>query len=106
MIDEKQKKKLTKSRIPTFKSIEAAAEFWDTHSTTEFEDEWEEVTEDIRFVVVEEGPKKAVTVRIPEKTFATLAQQARESGITPSTLAGLLIIERLWELEKKKGESK
>lgn len=29
----------TKSRIPEFKTIQEEAEFWDVHSTTEFEDE-------------------------------------------------------------------
>ena len=38
--------KNAKSRIPHFNSIEEEAEFWDTHDSTEFEDEWEEVTED------------------------------------------------------------
>lgn len=31
------------TRIPDFDSIQEEAEFWDTHSTTEFEDEWEPV---------------------------------------------------------------
>jgi hypothetical protein len=30
-------------RIPKFASIEEEAVFWDTHDTTEFEDEFEEV---------------------------------------------------------------
>lgn len=29
------------SRIPEFSSIEEEATFWDTHDSTEFEDEWE-----------------------------------------------------------------
>ena len=32
-----------KSRIPEFSSIEEEAEFWDTHDTTEFEDEFKPV---------------------------------------------------------------
>ena len=32
-----------KSRIPKFKTLEEAADFWDTHDTTEFEDEFVEV---------------------------------------------------------------
>jgi hypothetical protein len=32
-----------KSKIPRFESYEEEAEFWDTHDTTEFEDEFEPV---------------------------------------------------------------
>ncbi len=37
-----------KSKIPEFETLEEAAEFWDTHDSTEFEDEFEEV--EIKFV--------------------------------------------------------
>ncbi len=36
---EQEQPKNTKSRIPTFKSIEEEAAFWDTHSSEEFADE-------------------------------------------------------------------
>ena len=39
----------TESRIPAFKTIEEEAEFWDTHDSSEFDDEFETVT-DVRFV--------------------------------------------------------
>src|SRR5437899_3153261 len=55
-----------KSRIPTFKTIEEAAEFWDTHDSAEFEDEFEDVT-NVRFVMAR--PKKAITVRLPEDSL-------------------------------------
>jgi len=32
-----------RSRIPTFDSVQEEAEFWDTHDSTEFEDEFEPV---------------------------------------------------------------
>jgi len=44
-----QKAGARKSRIPTFKTIEEEAEFWDTHSIEEFADELETVT-DVKFV--------------------------------------------------------
>lgn len=56
----------TKSRIPEFKTIEEEAEFWDTHSTTEFEDE-----------------------------FERLRGEAEAEGTAPDTLALLWIMERL-----------
>src|SRR5215207_6627394 len=39
------------SRIPVFQSIEEEAEFWDTHDSTEFEDEFEDA-DDVEVVGV------------------------------------------------------
>ena len=86
--------KRVRRRISPFKSIEEEAKFWDTHSTTEFEDEFEEVP-DVRFVVVRAQPQKALTVRLPEESLADLTQQAREQGISPSALARIWILEHL-----------
>lgn len=89
-----------KSRIPRFKSIEEAAEFWDTHSTTEFEDEWEPV-EDIRFVLLPGPPNKALTVRLPEQTLAALKRESEALGVRPSVLVRRWILERLYELKRR-----
>lgn len=83
-----------KSRIPTFRTVEEEAAFWDSHSTTEFEDELEEVA-DVRFVVTRARPKKAITVRLSEDTVAALTERAREQGVGPSTLIRMWILERL-----------
>ena len=88
------------SRIPTFKSIEEEAEFWDTHSTAEFEDEFEE-TPDVRFVGVGTRPKRALTVRVDEDTFSPLSKEARDLGIGSSTLVRMWILERLREQESR-----
>ncbi len=42
--------KVTKSRIPTFKTIEAKAAFWDTHTSEEFAAELTPV-EDVKFIL-------------------------------------------------------
>lgn len=81
-----------KSRIPRFRTIEEEAEFWDTHDSTEFEDEFHDA-EDVRFV--KPRPTKAITVRVDPATFGTLAQQARQKGIGPSTLVRMWVLERL-----------
>ena len=88
--------------IPDFKSIEEAAEFWDTHSLADFEDELEEVT-DVRFV--RPRLKKAITVRWEPETLAALTEQAREKGIGPATLARMWILERLKERQEQKSRS-
>lgn len=82
------------SRIPHFKTIEEEEEFWDTHSTTEFEDEFERVT-DVRFIVTRTREKKNVTIRMPQDAFERLCEQAGANGTAPDMLALLWIMERL-----------
>jgi predicted DNA binding CopG/RHH family protein len=82
----------TKSRIPTFDTVEEEAAFWDTHELTEFEDELEVVT-DVKFVKAK--PKKAITVRLEPDMLRALTKEARERGIGPSTLARMWILEHL-----------
>ena len=63
---EQEQPKTAKSRIPTLKTIEEEADFWDTHSIEEFADELTPV-ENVKFVKT--SPKKALTVRFDEDTF-------------------------------------
>ena len=90
--NEQEQSKGTKNRIPTFKTIEEEAAFWDTHSSEEFADELTPV-ENVKFVKADS--KKALTVRFDEETFEELAREAREKGIGPSTLARMVILEHL-----------
>jgi CopG antitoxin of type II toxin-antitoxin system len=83
---------LVKSRIPTFKSVEEEAEFWDTHDTTEFEDEWEEVT-DVRFQAAQ--PKDGIWLRLDDDVLAALTRLAREQKTSPAVLARRWVLERL-----------
>jgi hypothetical protein len=89
---EQDRTKAAKSRIPTFKTIEEEASFWDTHSSEEFADELTPV-EDVKFVPA--SSKKALTVRFDADSFEELSREAREKGIGPSTLARMLILEHL-----------
>ncbi len=82
-----------RSRIPKFKTIEEEAAFWDTHDTTEFEDEFESVD----VILVPAGPKKRVTVRLDEQTFAALRALAQKEGTAPATLARIWITKRVRE---------
>ena len=89
---EQERPKLKKSRIPTFKTVQEEAAFWDTHSSEEFADELTPV-EDVKFVKAQS--KKALSVRFDEDTFEELAREAKEKGIGPSTLARMVILEHL-----------
>lgn len=97
--------KRTTSRIPRFKTVEEAAEWFDTHDTAEYEDELEEVEGDLRFVVSRGRPKKPITVRMDEDTLARLAKQAQKLGVGPSTLARMWILEHLRETTTKSAGS-
>jgi hypothetical protein len=81
-----------KSRIPTFATIEEEAEFWDTHDTAEFEDEFE-VVEDIIFVRAQ--PKKSLTVQLGVDELESLKREAREKGVSASPLVRVWIVEHL-----------
>jgi predicted DNA binding CopG/RHH family protein len=83
------------SRVPKFRTVEDEALFWDTHSTTEFEDEFEDVSDEVRFVVRRGQPKKGITVRLTEDALAALREEAAAKGIGPSTLARVLILDHL-----------
>ncbi len=81
-----------RSRIPTFKTVEEEAAFWDTHSSAEFEDELEVVT-DVRFVKAK--PRKAITVQLEEDKMADLTRVARQQGVEPTALVKQWILEHL-----------
>ncbi len=84
-----------RSRIPRFKSLEEEANFWETHDTTEFEDEFEEVE-----IKVARPLQHILAVRLDAKTIDRLAVTGRRKGIGPSTLARMWLLERLEQEEK------
>ena len=77
-------------RIPVFTTLEEEAEFWDSHDTTDFEDEFKPV--DVRFA---RNLSEGLTVRFDPETLGKLREQARQKGIGPTTLARMWILERL-----------
>ena len=79
-----------KSRIPSFASIEEEAAFWDTHDTTEFEDEFKPVR--VRF---KKRLSEGLTIRLDPQTLAKLRRQASGKGVGPTTLARMWILENL-----------
>lgn len=78
------------SGIPTFNSHEEEAEFWDTHETTDFEDEFEPTN--VRFA---KNLSQGITVRFTAETLETLRATVQKKGIGPTTLARMWILERL-----------
>ena len=81
-----------KRAFPSFRSIQEAAEFWDTHSTTEFEDEWQPV--DVE-VVQPLGRTWLVSIDLEEFSFERLRAAAKASGVDADDLAKRWLLERL-----------
>ncbi len=79
-----------KSKIPRFKSLDEEAEFWETHSTTEFEDEFVEVNLEVARPLIH-----TLAVRMDARTIDRLAAVARKKGLGPSTLARMWLLDRL-----------
>ncbi len=80
---EQERTKATKRSIPTFKTIEEEATFWDTHSSEEFADELTPV-ETVKFVKAHS--KKALTVRFDEDMFEELTQDEQYNGESVTSL--------------------
>ena len=85
-------------KVPKFKSIKEMADFWNTHSTADYPDYWEPVT-DIKFSKnLVSVYKKVVPIRLDEKTKKAIEKVAEAKGIGISTAARMLIRERLAQL--------
>jgi hypothetical protein len=84
------------SRIPKFNSVREEAEFWDKHSTTEFEDEWEEVE-----LEVSPDLKHILQITLDRNEFHRLSAQAHAQGSTMTSLARSWVLERLDQIERE-----
>lgn len=82
------------SRIPTFKNIQEEAEFWDTHDTTDFEDEFKPVK--VRFA---KNLSQGLTIRLDPDILHRVRAQAHQRGIGPTTLIRMWVMERLQKPE-------
>ena len=88
------KMKKNKNKLPDFSKMsrKEEAEFWDTHSFTDY---WDEL-EDVDVVVELAKPKEETLVlRINKDVKEKLAQAAKNKGVTISTLARALLTEKL-----------
>jgi predicted HicB family RNase H-like nuclease len=84
------------SRIPEFSTREEEAQWWDTHSITDYLDELEPV--EVRY---KQHLSKPLSVRLNEEDRKALTQLAHEQGIGPSTLIRMWVKERLNRTERK-----
>ncbi len=84
----------TKSRIPEFKSREAEARFWDTHSFADYWDEFKPVKVTFN---LKKKKEDLLTIRLQSDIKESLDKVADEFGINSSTLARMWLIEKLRE---------
>ncbi len=75
-------------KVPKFKSLKEEREFWDTHDSTDYLDDFE-VAKDVVFV----RPKKEViSLRLDPTIIKKLKELADREGLLPTTYARMLII--------------
>jgi len=88
------KNKMKREPLPEeFKSIEAAAEFWDTHSLADYED----LQKDVDFEVYLKKEKNYFAI---EKELSdTIDNLARLKGVLPETLVNLWLKEKVLDLK-------
>ena len=79
-------------RPEDFGSIEAAAEFWNTHSLADY---WDE-TEPVEFTVSLQ--RSTILLPLEQGIAKRLSEAARRQGISAETLANLWLSERLQQI--------
>jgi predicted DNA binding CopG/RHH family protein len=89
------KKTTTKKPIPAFASIEEEAAFWETHSTTDYEDEFKPVR--VRFA---KKLSEGLTIRLDPETLAKVRAEAHERGIGATTLIRMWVLEHVTQDRK------
>ncbi len=79
--------------IPEFETLEEIAEFWDTHSTADYDD----VTHEVHFGVNIHHSDEWSSVTLLPELGQTLAMLARDRGISMETLINVWLTEKVLE---------
>ena len=80
-------------KAPKFKNLKEEREFWGTHDSTDYLDDFE-VAEDVVFV----RPKKEViSLRLDPNIVKKLRKLADKEGLPPTTYARMLIVKGIQE---------
>ena len=80
---------MKKPKLPTTASIQELAEFWDTHDSTEFDDELEEVAEPL-FV-----RSSAIKVPLESGEAEAVEQMARAKGVSREELIHTWVLQKI-----------
>jgi len=80
-------------KVPKFKNLKEERDFWDTHNSTDYIDDFE-VAEDVIFI----RPKKEVmSLRLDPNIVKKLRKLADKEGLPPTTYARMLIVKGIRE---------
>ena len=78
-------------KVPKFKSLKEEREFWDSHDSTHYHDDFK-ITKNVVFV----RPKKEViSLRLEPKFIRRLRELADKEGLPPTTYARMLIVKSI-----------
>ena len=80
--------------IPEFETLEEIADFWDTHSTADYEDLTHEVEFEIQ-LDTRHRPKQTITL-LPELS-SKLERSARAQGVSVETLVNAWLTQKVLE---------
>jgi len=75
-------------KVPKFKSLKEEREFWDTHESTNYHDDFK-MTKNVVFV---QPKKEVVSLRLEPKIIRRLRELADKEGLPPTSYARMLII--------------
>lgn len=82
--------------IPSFKTDQEAAEWFDTHDTAPYMDDLEQVQERIQVARTKKRPpRKAVGLRLRVDHLEAIKQVAERKGIPYQTLIQMWLVEKL-----------
>lgn len=90
-----ERRKEAVSPVPTFKTIEEEAEFWDSHSAVD------EIVEGTTVGFHHSRKTGTLTIRFEPEDIQRIREQARQQGIAPTTLARMWILEHLGSGHRK-----
>ena len=80
-------------KTPRFRSLKEEREFWDTHDSMDYLDNFEEA-KDVVFV---RPIKEVMSLRLDSKNIRKLKELAEKEGLPPTTFARMLIIKGIRE---------
>lgn len=94
---EKTQRRAAKSRIPEFKNREEEAKWFDTHDMGDYTNEFRPVR--VRFSA---NLSRGLTVQFDPSTVEKLQVRAKATGVRPTQLVRMWVLERLQEPVGKK----
>jgi predicted DNA binding CopG/RHH family protein len=83
--------KRERMKLPKFKSLKEEREFWDTHDSTEYHDDFKTA----RDVVFVRPKKEVISLRLDPKIIRRLKELADKEGLAPTTYARMLIVKSI-----------